>query len=363
MKSLSLMPELYKLPKTKIKLDTYVQVIEELDIRKHQDMFIEGTILSSLIGYQLLNTRNIPDELFEAYSSSFPESGQLLYRHYLEIQERGGNSVIGFVNNMKGKYFEYYIQDNLKEQYPNYNFEIATNPTQPIWDIKGINDNGDVILIQAKMWSAVKSNQLTKIIEGNQDVLYATSKEIRIKIIEKNPDLADRFIPIDISNIQFTEDVKDALEILQENLGLDLPDEVFLLIPFSTEIVLGLRAVADIVSVNRDFKDVELDDIARLAGVKVLVLISRFGASTILSIGGGAVGTGVAPGIGTFIGGAVGYITAGEINKRIAPRSLELAYKLLGIDSEDLVYFKNKRKINFLGLSLRKSAGRVTLDA
>lgn len=57
---------------------------------------------------------------------------------------------------------------------------------------------------------------------------------------------------------------------IEENLGIDLPDEVFALAPYSTEMDLGMKLLFDLASVNRkDFKQVlKSTDKARLGAVK-----------------------------------------------------------------------------------------------
>ena len=52
---------------------------------------------------------------------------------------------------------------------------------------------------------------------------------------------------------------------------------------------LGLSM--DIVSTERDFKDVQLADRSRVHALKALVLMSKFGVTTVLTTSGGAGGT------------------------------------------------------------------------
>lgn len=362
MESYQLISQLKKLPKTNLQKKDYAgNYIKELDLLKNQDSILQASIFSGVIGYQWLNTRNIPDELFQAYDSSFTNSEVSLYQHYLEMLEKGDPSTIGFVSNMKGKFFEFYLQDSLNEQYPNYTFEIAENPIQPVWDIKGTNGEGEEILVQAKMWSANKAGELQDLINTNPEVLYATSSEIREKVLMNNPELEERFFPVDISNFGFTEDVKNALETLKDNFGLDLPDELFALAPYSTEIILGVRLILDLMYVNRDFSKVDMTEKSRIAGVKVLVLMSRFGVTTILTISASVAGTAVIPGIGTAVGGVGGAVTASLINKKISPYTLELVYKLLDLTPEDMFYYKNMEKINALAISFKKDRSDLLL--
>ena len=122
------------------------EMFSHLETLKDRDVVLQAGIYSSIIGYQILETRNVPDELFAAYASQYPQlsnSGVSLYEKYVEVYEKGESSITGFVNGVKGKQFEYYVQNNLSERYPDYDFTIAESANQPIWDIKGISqENG-----------------------------------------------------------------------------------------------------------------------------------------------------------------------------------------------------------------------------
>ena len=143
---------------------------------------------------------------------------------------------------------------------------------------------------------------------------------------------------------------------MRENLGIDLPDEVFALAPYSTEIVLGIRLLFDLASVNRDFKQVQATDKARLGAVKALILFSRFGINTILGVVGSSLGTIAIPGIGTVIGVVAGVYVGSKLNRKIAPYSLKIAYTLVGLNEEDVFYFKNMERVHDLALEYRKNS-------
>jgi hypothetical protein len=276
--------------------------------------------------------------------------------------EKGDPSVTGFISNMKGKVFEVYLKDNLPLDYPGYSFEIAKDPTQPVWDLTGISENGgEEIFVQAKMWDESRARDLIELMEENPDVLYATNIEMREKIVEINPELVNRFVPVDLSNFEFTDDVRDALETLADNFGLNMPDSVFALVPYSTEIILGVKFIFELASVNRDFSKVNFDEKSRIAALKVLVLFTRFGVTTILTFAGSAAGSFV-PGYGNVVGGIGGAIASSMINKIIKPYILEIAYKLVGIHPEDMFYYKNSDRIDKLGISYINNKNRLLFE-
>ena len=153
MQSIQLLSELEQVPlRGEHGRYTYEDVVELSGLMRN-DLFaievsagVEGA-LSSLF----LDTQNIPDvdpdivfdaipdDLFEAYRRAFPDVAEnySLRERYLEMVERGPESVKGFISNIKGKLAELRIQEQLSQEYPDYFFTIAENPNQPVWDIFG----------------------------------------------------------------------------------------------------------------------------------------------------------------------------------------------------------------------------------
>lgn len=334
--------------------DTLVTLLD----RQTDDCFIEVGIASEIGLVSLFENRNVPDSLQMAFKDSFRNTDTSLYETYLEKTELGEGSVRGFINNLKGKIFEYELPDKLEEVYPGYEFNIAENVTQPIWDIEAVDlDGANDFLIQAKMWADSSNNigKLTDLMESNPDVLYATSSEIRNAVLERAPELSDQFVPdIDVANFEFTEEVKENLELLVDNLGIDVPDELGEFLPYVTEIILGIRLIMDLIKVQKDFKHVDATNKAKLSAVKVIVLFSRFGITTVLTTAGGAAGSALGP-IGSLGGGLVGAFSSAKLNKVLKPKFIELSLALVGLEEEDLFYFRNKEDIDDLASNFIKN--------
>ena len=132
------------------------------------------------------------------------------------------------------------------------------------------------------------------------------------------------------------------------------------MLPYAGEIILGIRLVMDVVSTERDFKDVQLQDRSRVHALKALVLMSKFGVTTVLTTAGGAggtaAGTALLPGVGSAAGGIVGSIagagTAAFLNRRLQPHIMEVGMAIAGVDEDDMFYFRNKKVIDGIGASL-----------
>ena len=353
MQSINLLNKLRSIPITDSDRRGYKKILEKLVENDTSDCFIEVGFAFEEGLMALFENRNIPDALKVAYKDSFRNSDKTLYEHYLDMIEKGEGSVQGFISNLKGKFFEYELPEQLQEIYPGYEFNIAENVTQPIWDIEAISPEGlEGFYIQAKMWAESGTDRLIDIMEGNPDILYATSSEIRDEILRKAPELADQLVPnIDISNYEFTEEIKENLEVLVGNLGIDVPDKIGDILPYVSEIILGIKLIMDVIKVHKDFKSLDAKNKAKLSAVKAIVLFSRFGVSSVCVSIGGSAGAGIGNVMGGLFGGIGGAVVAGMINKEIKPYMLSIALALVGLEDEDMFYFNNKDRIDNLAVS------------
>lgn len=319
---------------------------------------LEGSLNS------LFEARNVPDDLREAYKKAFTQVAQneSLYEHYQEMLEKGPDSLRSFIGTLKGKLYEVRLPEKLSSEFPGYKFTIAEKANQGIWDIKGVDTDGQEILVQAKMGAVTYANDVIERMDENSNVFFSVSAEIHDKIAQLRPDLLPRLIETDVSNFDFTEHVKENLNVLAENLGIDVPDEIGDILPYLSEIILGIRFLYDIVSVERDFKSVQLEERSRMHAIKALILLSRFGISTVCTVAGGSAGTAITPGWGTVFGALTGAVVAGILRKKLQPQMISIAQWLVGVDSDDLFYFRNKERIDQLGLSFHDAQQTLVLE-
>ena len=159
---------------------------------------------------------NIDDTLAEAYAAQYPglASDHSLYEHWNEMMDRGPESMEGFINGLKGKVAELDLVDQL-EQNGFTNVEIAADPTQPVWDVRGVSPEGENVLIQVKTGVADYASDLQSLIVDNPDVQFAVSSEIYDKL-----DMTDRLANIGSSE-ELTADIRARLDALLENPNLE----------------------------------------------------------------------------------------------------------------------------------------------
>ena len=365
MHSSALLPELQKLPSSEdaqgLDFSDTVARLREMD-KGHFAIEMSEIVETTLEA--VFEARNVPDVLLEAHEQSFPNYDGSLNDHYRELQERSPEAVVGMINNLKGKVAELEMVPLAEEQRPGYKFNLAEDPNQEGWDLHGVGPEGSPdIYIQVKTRGVASASEVIERMEQSPNVQFALNQELYGKILESDPDFADRMIETRRSNLEYTEGTESGLELLASNAGFDVPDSIGGMLPYAGEIILGIRLVMDTVSTERDFKDVELDDRARVHALKALVLMSRFGVTMVVTTAGGAAGsaagTALFPGIGTTIGGVAGSLggagAAVFLNRRLQPQMMEVGMAIAGVDEDDMFYFRNKKVIDGIGASLAET--------
>ena len=366
MESLALLPELQKLPAAEgaatLGHDEAVSRIRAMD-RDHFAIEVSQATEETLEA--LFDWRNVPDEtlddLNEAFTRAFSnlaEQGKSVHERFSEISARGLAAETGFVSNLKGKVAELKAEDILEERNPGYDFELAASPTQPGWDLIGTSPDRPNIFAQVKFGDETYADNTLEAMREHTNFPFAVSSEIYDRISQSHPELLDRLVDIGPA-AELTESVKDGLGTLAANLGVDVPDSIGEALPLVGEVVLGLKLVWSIVKTERELADVDLTDRARVHGVRVLALASRFGINQVCmlagSAGGAAAGTAV-PGVGTVAGGLAGGMAglggAMMLNRLLKPRIEEVTIKLVGGDAGDVFYLMNRVEIDWIGESL-----------
>ncbi len=186
--------------------------------------------------------------------------------------------------------------------------------------------------------------------------LFESAEPVDLPYAQSAEQLESVWVPeIPVEPFELPDESGDVLAQVADAIGFDIPEGLGDL-PGITEIILGVRLVMDIVKVNGDYKQVTSDKKTRIAGVKALVLFSRFGVTSVLTLTGTAVGTAVVPVLGSLIGGIGGAMAASKINKVIKPQMNDIAMGLVGLTEEDLFYYRNYDRVNNLALRFRNSA-------
>jgi len=340
-----------------------------LDDIKKDNKILDNIIATEYAIANILNERNISDDINEAYekfatSISKKQSLHERYLHHLEngeINDAGINeSVEGFFNSIKGKLGEIrLIEDNIDElqnQFPNvHSFKMHPDPTHEAVDVYGYDESGNILVkIQAKIGDEKYEKIIVEELSKDSERYFAIADE-SVQNIENNyPEYADKIINnLKLSNVELKNEVSDGLETLQGNYGLDISDNILDVLEIVPEITLVYRIIKEVIDSKKQHNDLKKDQNTKLTVLRVSILLNKFGfvklGAVIGAKGGSSFGLEWAL-LGGFGGAVGGKYTA----KKIEPKLLDIVLKIMDLDKDDLFYYKNKKSINDFALEFSK---------
>ena len=366
MQSLNLLPELQKLPGPESdQRKSFRDIMTDLLSMDRGLYAAEATVATSFAMWSIFDTVNVDDKLTQAHKMAFGNYQGSLYEHWQEMLQLGGDSLKNFLNPLKGKLAEINAKDMLEER-GFTNVEIASNPNQPVFDITGNAPNGELFAWQVKTGGANYASDVQSRMLENRNIEFLVSTEIHDRIAERSPELTDQMTNIG-SDHELVDGMKDGLQTLSDNMGLDLPDSIGEIVPYVGTIIMGARLIYNIIKTEKEFSTADRTTKNKMQVVQTLTIMSRFSISTVLSTAGGFGGTAAGsfiPGVGNLAGGVGGMlIGAGMgryLNKHLQPHMLNLALNITGLTHDDLFYYKNKPHIDSVALSFRQNAGLLT---
>ena len=364
MESLNLIPQLVQLPGAtdgikQSNRDRLIALLES-DMNLHA---AEYSAAASAGMWAVFDSVNVDDalreNLLEAYRSQHPglAADRSIHEQWQEMMGRGHGSMDGFMNGLKGKIAEFDTRDQLQNAGWS-EVDIARDPTQSVWDIKAISPEGTLEYWQVKNVGADQARNIQHLMVDNPDVNFALNSETYDRIAESAPELAERMM--NTGPMIEIDGMGDGLTTLSANLGIDIPDGVGEIIPYAAAIIGAARLIHSVIQTERTFKEADRTTINKVHVVQTLTLMSRMGITTLLAAAGGTGGTAVGtavPGVGNLIGGIGGTLTGAGIgmylNHRLQPHMLSLALDIVGMEEDDLFYFKNKGRIDVVAMSFR----------
>lgn len=376
MRSLDLLPQLQALPAAEESPDAtfadMIRRIREMDRELFVTEIAIGTeaTLEHIFEFQAASadvaveralSASADLSLYRAYNEAFPSETRTLTEHYLAEVAEGTEHARGFVSNLKGKVAEIKAEEILPDYFPGYQFHIASSPTQVGWDLQGFGPDGTQgALVQVKMGTRDYAPEMVKRMQDEPDVIFLPSLEMYDAVLRSSPELAEQMTDWGVSNLDLTAEITDTLDVLSGIAGFSAPVAIGEMLPYAAEIVLGIKLIYDMVSTERDFKAVNLTDRSRVHALKALVLMARFGVSSVCVTAGGAAGGAggsmALPGIGSvagaIAGGVGGAAFAAVLNRRLRNRMLDLAMYLSRIDDDEFFYFRNKVAVDEIGRSM-----------
>ena len=353
---------------------------------------------------------NVDDGLREtvtqAHEMAFKSGPRTVWEHWQDVRDLPRQELNNvFMSPLKGKMAE--LETNRMLEANGWtDMTLAPPSNHPFYDNIGINPDGKVAVVQTKTGETYSNGDVQAWMSDERPGLY---EQVRAdvqkwtadpEIMEKHPELAtiaerlsdgpdnfvsDRYFALGseiisnttesgvdpagriVANIgsdfRLVEGIKDGLNTLTDNLGIDVPDGIVDIVPYAGAIIAGARLIHSVLQTEREFNAADRTTKNKIQVVQTLTLMSRMGVTTVLAAAGGMGGTAAGsavPGVGNLIGGvagsAVGGVTGMYLNRHLQPHMLNLALDITGLTNDDLFYYKNKPRIDEVAVSFQTTA-------
>ncbi len=353
MQSLDLLEQLRDLPSDEEPPDsTFANTVSRIRAMDRDLFIVEISLGTEEVMERLFDAYNLDDTLAEAHGLSFPDYDAPLHQHYQEALTQGPSFMDGFISSLKEGVLALKTESALESYFPEYDFEITPDASQGIWDIQSFGaDGAQNILLQVKTGARSYAPDALESIQDVPDTLFSVSRDVYDEILRTSPELSARVLDTGVSGLDMSADITQDIGLLAGRAGFDSPDAIGEMLPYVGEIVIGIKLVSDLVSTERNLKDVRLTDRSRIHALKTLVLMSKFGVTTVCatagSMAGGGAGTLAMPGVGTAAGGVIGGVSgavfAAVLNRKLRSRVTDIAMHLSGVDEDEFFYLHNKR--------------------
>ena len=196
-------------------------------MKRRQETILDAAAIAAGLSVEIIQERVDP-QILEALRLQYPN---------LNIKEIPPENLQGVVNGVKGKYFEVLLRDKLNsgEWVGDLHLEegqkaiLAESSTQPGWDIKIVDSNGEVIeLLQAKATDSVA--YIKEHLERYPDIRVVATDEVAEKFVDQ---ASSQVIDSDILDSVIENSTQEAIDEVSESFLEDFFDHFNPLIPFT----------------------------------------------------------------------------------------------------------------------------------
>lgn len=160
-----------------------MQAIESAQNRRRKDQLLDLLVVGGITLSQVLRDPvNVPENVQQAFALAYPNLAQT--QTFSDAVERmSSDELVGLVSGVKGKLFELELVDHLNSGgLPDgYYAEMADSATQPGWDIRVLDEHGQVSeLLQAKATESAQYVQ--EALQRYPDIDVTTTTEVHAQL-------------------------------------------------------------------------------------------------------------------------------------------------------------------------------------
>lgn len=218
-----------------------MQAIEFAQKRRRKDELLDLLVVGGVTLSQVLREpASVPENVQQAFALAYPGLAQT-ETFSDAVARMSSDELVGLVSGVKGKLFELELVDHLNSGgLPDgYHAEMAGSATQPGWDIRVLDENGQVSeLLQAKATESAQYVQ--EALQRYPDIDVTTTTEVHAQLVALS--LAENVQNSGISEAVLQAKVEAAAA--QGNTAFDASD----LVPSS----IGLAVIALSVFMKKD---------------------------------------------------------------------------------------------------------------
>lgn len=160
-----------------------IQAIESAQKRRRKDELLDLLVVGGVTLSQVLrDPAGVPENVQQAFALAYPNLAQT-ETFSDAVARMSSDELVGLVSSVKGKLFELELVDHLNSgSLPDgYHAEMAGSATQPGWDIRVLDENGQVSeLLQAKATESVQYVQ--EALQRYPDIDVTTTTEVHAQL-------------------------------------------------------------------------------------------------------------------------------------------------------------------------------------
>jgi len=161
-----------------------MRAIETAQKRRRKDQLLDLLVVGGVtLSQALREPASVPDNVQQAFALAYPDLAKT--ENFSGAVERmSSDELVGLVSGVKGKLFELELVDHLNNGgLPDgYHAEIAGSATQPGWDIRVLDEHGQVSeLLQAKATESAQYVQ--EALQRYPDIDVTTTTEVHSQLV------------------------------------------------------------------------------------------------------------------------------------------------------------------------------------
>lgn len=196
--------------------------------RKRKDQLLDLLVIGGItLGQAWRDPGSVPANVEEAFALAYPVMAQNM--SFSDAVGRiSSDGLVGFVSGVKGKLFEVELVEHLNSGgLPDgFHAELAASATQPGWDIRVLDENGQVSeLLQAKATESV--GYVQEALLRYPDIDVTTTTEVHAQLLAlglaenvRNSGISEAVLQANVEAASQAGDAFSAINLVPSSLGL-----------------------------------------------------------------------------------------------------------------------------------------------